>query len=55
MFRSIYFHDPNGYRLEFTSAEDREAQVFEDHAAKARDLLAEWSDWKANRHSAAAE
>lgn len=55
MFRSIYFHDPNGYRLEFTSAEDREVQVFDDHAVRARELLAEWNDWKTSRGSAAAE
>ena len=55
MFRSIYFHDPNGYRLEFTSAEEREARVFAEHATKARDLLKDWNAWKANRHSVAAE
>ena len=55
MFRSIYFHDPNGYRLEFASAEAAEKAVFADHSAKARDLMANWATWKASRTPAAAE
>jgi len=52
MFRSIYFHDPNGYRLEFTSAEAKEKAVFEEHGAKSRDLMRHWATWKAARTSA---
>ncbi len=55
MMRSIYFHDPNGYRLEFASAEAEEEMVFADHAANARGLLKNWNDWKASREPVAAE
>ena len=51
MFRSIYFHDPNGYRLEFASVEEKEEKVFADHAAKAPDLLRNWNAWKSTRKS----
>ncbi|MEL7155392.1 MAG: VOC family protein [Actinomycetota bacterium] len=49
MFRSIYFHDPNGYRLEFTSAEDHERKIFAEEQAHAREQMARWNDWKAAR------
>lgn len=49
MFRSIYFHDPNGYRLEFTSAEAKERQVFREEAADARQQMEKWNAWKAGR------
>lgn len=39
MFRSIYFHDPNGYRLEFASTEAKEKAVFEAHGARAHELM----------------
>ena len=55
MMQSIYFHDPNGYRLEFTSAEEREDQVFRDEMAVARTQMEKWNAWKANRDLAAAE
>ncbi len=55
MCRSIYFHDPNGYRLEFTSSEAEENRVFADHAEKSRDLLENWDSWKTLRTSSAAE
>ncbi len=54
MFRSIYFHDPNGYRLEFASVEAEEERIFAEHAARARDLLETWDTWKSSRESAAA-
>lgn len=49
MFRSIYFHDPNGYRLEFTSTEAAEEAVFEKESAEAREMMRKWAEWKANR------
>ncbi|MEQ8698712.1 MAG: VOC family protein [Bauldia litoralis] len=55
MMRSIYFHDPNGYRLEFASMESEEKAVFADHAANARSLLKSWNHWKASRQPVAAE
>ncbi len=55
MFRSIYFHDPNGYRLEFASTEAREKQIFADHAVKARELVKNWNTWKSSRETIAAK
>jgi len=55
MFKSIYFHDPNGYRLEFASAEAAEDRIFVEHAAQSRDMMAKWNAWKASRMPAAAE
>ncbi len=49
MFRSIYFHDPNGYRLEFAAAEDREREVFRAEAEMARTQMEKWNSWKASR------
>jgi catechol-2,3-dioxygenase len=49
MFRSIYFHDPNGYRLEFTAAEANEQRVFREEAAGAREQMSRWNAWKAQR------
>ncbi len=50
MFRSIYFHDPNGYRLEFASAEQAEKRLFEQESAGAREQMARWNAWKQSRH-----
>lgn len=49
MFRSIYFHDPNGYRLEFASAEEHEHEVFRHESATARTQMEKWNTWKATR------
>jgi len=49
MFRSIYFHDPNGYRLEFTSTEAAEQRVFDEERAVAHENLRKWEEWKAAR------
>jgi len=49
MFRSIYFHDPNGYRLEFSAAEEAERAVFRTEAAGARDQMARWNAFKRTR------
>ncbi len=55
VFRSIYFHDPNGYRLEFASAEAQEHQLFSQEGAQAHQLMAKWNEWKKARHLSAAE
>ena len=49
MFRSIYFHDPNGYRLEFASAEAGEHEVFASEQATAQAQMDKWNAWKASR------
>ena len=51
---SIYFHDPNGYRWEFTTEDEFEKQLFDDFEATAHDQLRAWSEWKAGKHAAAA-
>lgn len=43
IFSSIYFHDPNGYRLEFTAQNDSEAELFEEDRRRARDILRNWT------------
>jgi catechol 2,3-dioxygenase-like lactoylglutathione lyase family enzyme len=55
IFRSIYFHDPNGYRLEFCAKEEGEERHFADERAKAHENLRRWNDWKAGRARTAAE
>ena len=52
MFRSIYFHDPNGYRLEFAAAEAAEQRVFREEAAGAREQMSRWNAWKTQRPAA---
>jgi len=41
--------DPNGYRLEFASTEEREHRVFAAEGAMARTQMEEWNAWKASR------
>lgn len=48
---SIYFHDPNGYRWEFTTEDKEERQVFDGYEASAHEKLAAWSDWKAGKRA----
>ena len=36
---SIYFHDPNGYRFEFTAEDDAESREFTEHEGTAHDSL----------------
>ncbi len=55
MFRSIYFHDPNGYRLEFASTEAPEQAVFDAESADARRQMAKWTAWKAARAAVPAD
>ena len=40
---SIYFHDPNGYRLEFSTEDARQRNVFEQNRQAAHALLADWT------------
>jgi catechol 2,3-dioxygenase-like lactoylglutathione lyase family enzyme len=49
MIRSIYFHDPNGYRLEFCCEGAAEKRVFAEERAAARRHLRAWAEWKAAR------
>lgn len=55
IFRSIYFHDPNGYRLEFCAKEAREDELFGQESDQARENMRKWNEWKASRRQAAAE
>ena len=45
LFRSIQFRDPNGYRLEFTSAEAPEQEIFRTENADARQQMEKWNAW----------
>jgi catechol 2,3-dioxygenase-like lactoylglutathione lyase family enzyme len=53
MFSSIYFHDPNGYRLEFSAANTQQASVFDEHVRSAHANMNDWNAWKATRHTKA--
>ena len=55
IFRSIYFHDPNGYRLEFCASDAAGDQALFDERAIARENMRKWKDWKAARVQAAVE
>jgi len=46
---SIYFTDPNGYVMEFTTESDAQKAVVAQEVAEARDNLAKWNAWKATR------
>lgn len=48
--KSIYFFDPNGFRLEFTTQTATEEEI-EEFAAVAHDVLKKWSD--DNQHAGA--
>ena len=45
---SIYFHDPNGYRLEFITYSEENAAEWESHKQGAHEALATWNDKKAD-------
>ena len=49
MIRSIYFHDPNGYRLEFCCEGAAEKRVFAEERAEARQHMRAWTEWKVAR------
>jgi catechol-2,3-dioxygenase len=40
---SIYFHDPNGYRLEFATQDQSQRAVFEQNRAESHDILQRWN------------
>ena len=40
---SIYFHDPNGYRLEFSTQNEREQSEFDGNRREARTVLQRWA------------
>ncbi len=50
---SIYFHDPDGYLLEFTAEDEAEQAEFDQHGRDARKHLAEWNARKAKLRAAA--
>ncbi len=53
IFSSIYFHDPNGYRLEFATQNAAEAERFEATAKDAHATLKAWVARGAGRAAAA--
>ena len=55
IFRSIYFHDPNGYRLEFCAKDEQAARATAAESAMTRENLRKWNEWKASRMQSAAE
>ena len=52
---SIYFHDPNGYRLEFTTQNAAQNAEFDREAAIAHANLGKWTADKSRGEAAAAE
>ncbi len=52
---SIYFFDPNGYRLEFTAQNAVQTAEFDREAKIAHGNLADWTAWKNGAKSVAAE
>jgi catechol 2,3-dioxygenase-like lactoylglutathione lyase family enzyme len=50
---SIYFHDPNGYRLEFTTQDATEAALFEENRKQAHANMKRWAAATAARQQAA--
>lgn len=52
---SVYFHDPNGYRLEFTTEGEGQQGEFDRQSAEARDNLKKWHAYKASAFRTAAE
>ena len=48
---SVYFHDPNGYRWEFTTENAEEKQTFDNFEHTAHKQLRDWTEWKAGRSS----
>ena len=54
IFSSIYFHDPNGYRLEFTAQNSSQAKLFNKESSHSHKILRDWVERK-NITSTAAE
>ena len=46
---SIYFFDPNGYRMEFTTENKTEKKVFDNYETDAHDELRNWTKWKTQK------
>lgn len=44
IFTSIYFHDPNGYRLEFAAQNQAQADLFQTDCKQSHAILKNWSD-----------
>ena len=53
IFSSIYFHDPNGYRLEFTAQNSSEAKLFVKESGNAHKNLRDWAERKTITSAAA--
>lgn len=51
---SLYFHDPNGYRLEFITYSSENAQAWEAHKRESRESLKAWGELKAQPAAAVA-
>ena len=51
---SLYFHDPNGYRLEFIAYSPENAASWEEHKRRSHESLKEWSAIKATPQAASA-
>lgn len=49
MVTSIYFHDPNGYRLEFAAEDAAEKASMDELKDQAHEHLRAWESWKAAR------
>lgn len=52
IFTSIYFHDPNGYRLEFATQNAAEAERFAEKSKTAHAALRDWVARGAGREAA---
>jgi catechol-2,3-dioxygenase len=48
IFSSIYFHDPNGYRLEFGAQNQSQADLFQKDGEQSHAILKNWSDRSAS-------
>ena len=51
---SIYFHDPNGYRLEFAAQNSREHAVFQENRDQAHAVMRRWVEYKRSKAQAVA-
>ena len=53
IFSSIYFHDPNGYRLEFTAQNSSQAKLFVKESSHSHKTLRDWAERKTITSAAA--
>jgi len=49
MVTSIYFHDPNGYRMEFAAEDAAEKAEMAEHKRSAHENLSAWNRWKSDK------